>query len=95
LRPRDLGAPREQSRVLCEIAKSHVWRTSLFGEVKTAQSSVKLGWFGLFVLLLGRFPTGSSFQLRCSTVLTVLTTSYHFVPHLSRKSFIVKQKLAG
>jgi hypothetical protein len=25
----------------------------------------------------------------------VLTTSYHFVPHLSCKSFIVKQKLDG
>jgi len=29
-------------------------------EVKAAQSDVKLGWFGLFVVLLGRFPTGSS-----------------------------------
>lgn len=59
------------------------------------QSVVKLGWFGLFVVLLGRFPTGSSFQLRYATGLTDLTTSYHFVPHLSRKSFIVKQKLLG
>ncbi|MGB5153182.1 MAG: hypothetical protein WBN74_06030, partial [Candidatus Sulfotelmatobacter sp.] len=30
------------------------------GEEKAAQSSVKLGWFGLFVVLLGRFSTGSS-----------------------------------
>jgi len=29
-------------------------------EVKAAQSNVKLGWFGLFAVLLGRFPTGSS-----------------------------------
>jgi hypothetical protein len=28
--------------------------------VKTAQSAVKLGRFGLFVLLLGRISTGSS-----------------------------------
>jgi hypothetical protein len=59
------------------------------------QSVVKLGWFGLFVVLLGRFPTGSSFQLRYATALTDPSTSYHFVPHLSRKSFIVKQKLIG
>jgi hypothetical protein len=59
------------------------------------QSVVKLGWFGLFVVLLGRLATGSSFQLRYSTVFTDSTTSYHFVPHLSRKSFIVKQKLLG
>ena len=57
------------------------------------QSSVKLGRFGLFFVLLGRFPTGSSFSALRSTTFTALTTSYHFVPHLSRKSFIVKRKL--
>jgi len=30
------------------------------GEVKAAQSMVNLGRFGLFVVLLGRLPTGSS-----------------------------------
>ena len=35
------------------------------------------------------------FSSKLRTALTVLTTSYHFVPHLSRKSFIVKQKLDG
>jgi hypothetical protein len=29
LPPKDLGAPREQSRVFCEIAKSRVWRATL------------------------------------------------------------------
>ena len=59
------------------------------------QSSVNPGRLGLFFVLLGRFPTGSSFQLRYATALTDPATSYHFVPHLSRKSFIVKRKLDG
>ena len=60
------------------------------------RSSVKVGrfgLFGLFVVLLGRISTGSSFSALASHCPTVLTTSYHFVPHLSCKSFIVKQKL--
>jgi hypothetical protein len=32
------------------------------GEVKATQSMVKLGRFGLFIVLLGRFSTGSSFS---------------------------------
>src|ERR1700676_3784575 len=41
------------------------------------------------------FPPAPRFQLQRPTALTVSTTSYHFVPHLSAKSFIVKQKLDG
>src|SRR5271169_1929591 len=41
------------------------------------------------------FPPAPRFQLLSSTALTVSTTSYHFVPHLSCKSFIVKKKLNG
>lgn len=65
------------------------------GEVKAARNLVKLGWFGLFVVLLGRFPTGSSLSASASTALTCLTTPYHFVPHLNRKLLIVKRKLEG
>ena len=64
-------------------------------EAKTTQKLVKLCWFGLFVVLLGRFPTGSSYQLPVPTTLTVLSTLCHFLPHLTRKSLIVKHKLEG
>jgi hypothetical protein len=64
-------------------------------EVKAAQEMVKLGWFGLFVVLLGRFSTGSSISASRSHNLTLLTTLYHFVPHLTRKSLIVNNKLEG
>jgi len=64
-------------------------------EEKAAKSSVKIGRSGLFVVLLGRIPTGSTFSAPRSHQATELATFYHFVPHLSRKSFIVKQKLAG
>jgi len=30
--------------------------------VNTAQNAINLGWFGLFIVLSGRFPTGSSFS---------------------------------
>jgi hypothetical protein len=66
-----------------------------FKEEKAAKNSVKTGRFGLFVVLLGRIPTGSTFSAPRSHKATELTTFYHFVPHLSRKSFIVKQKLDG
>src|ERR1700688_1413939 len=64
-------------------------------EVKAAQSSVNLCWFGLFFELLGRFPTGSSLSGTRSHDLPVLTTPYHFVPHLSRKLLIVNRKVKG
>jgi hypothetical protein len=32
------------------------------GEVKATRSKVKLRWFGLFVVLLGRLTTGASFS---------------------------------
>jgi hypothetical protein len=64
-------------------------------EAETTQKLVKLGWFGLFVVPLGRFPTGSSLSASVPTTSTVFTTLYHFVPHLTRKSLIVKRKLEG
>ena len=64
-------------------------------EEKAAKSSVKTGRIGLFNELLGRIPTGSTFSAPRFHRATKLTTFYHFVPHLSCKSFIVKQKLAG
>ena len=89
--PKDLSVPREQSRVFCEIANTRVWHESE-KEAKVAQSSVS---FELSVGLLGRIPTGSTFSApRCHKAIEA-TTFYHFVPHLRRKSFIVKQKLAG
>jgi len=63
LRPEDLDVPREALQVLCANAKLRVWHATFktaTREVKAAQSTVKLGWFGLLVVLLGRFPTGSS-----------------------------------
>jgi len=39
------------------------------------------------------FPPAPRFQLARPTDLMTLTTLFHFLPHLSRKSFIVKQKL--
>jgi hypothetical protein len=60
-----------------------------------AQSRVKVGRFGLFAVLLGRISTGSSFSASRSTISIYLTTPYHFVPHLTRKSLIVKRKLKG
>ena len=62
-------------------------------EEKAAKSSVKTGRFGLFVDLLGRIPTGSTISAPRYHQATELTTFYHFVPHLNRKSFIVKKKL--
>ena len=59
------------------------------------QSTVKVGRFRLFIVLLGRIPTGSTFSAPRSHQATELTTFYHFVPHLSCKSFFVKKKLAG
>src|SRR6266849_2646964 len=41
------------------------------------------------------FPPAPRYQLPTPTALTALTTFYHFCPHLTRKSFIVKQKLQG
>jgi len=64
-------------------------------EAKTTQNLVKLARFGLFAVLLGRFSTGSSFALPAPTTFTLSTTLYHFVPHLTRKSLIVKRKLEG
>ncbi len=64
-------------------------------EEKAAKDSVKSGRFGLVIVLLGRIPTGSTIQLLVSHRATAFTTFYHFVPHLTRKSFIVKRKLAG
>jgi len=46
-------------------------------EVKTAQNLVKLGWFGLFVVLLGRISTGSSFSASRSHSSKL---SDHFLP---------------
>ena len=66
-----------------------------FKEEKAAKDSVNTGRFGLFIVLLGRIPTGSTFSAPRSHQATELTTFNHFVPHLSRKSFIVKQKLVG
>jgi hypothetical protein len=63
--------------------------------VKAAQSELKVRRFGLFVVLLGRISTGSSISAPTSTDSTDLATFYHFVPHLNRKSFIVKQELDG
>jgi hypothetical protein len=68
------------------------WRVK---EEKAAKDSVKTARFELFIDLLGRIPTGSTVSAPCTHNATELTTFYHFVPHLSRKSFIVKQKLAG
>ena len=59
------------------------------------QSTVKLGWFRLFSLLLGRISTGSSFSASRPTISICLTTLYHFLPHLSCKSLIVKSKHEG
>jgi len=64
-------------------------------EVKITQTPLNLWWFGLFSVLLGRFPTGSSFLASRSHYPTLLTTLYHFVPHLSCKLLIVKRKLKG
>lgn len=61
-------------------------------EAKVAQSSIN---FGLSVVLLGRIPTGSTFSAPNCQETSELTTFYHFHPHLSRKSFIVKRKLEG
>jgi hypothetical protein len=41
------------------------------------QSAIKLWWFGLFVVLLGRFPTGSSLSVSRSHELNYAD---HFVP---------------
>jgi len=49
----------------------------------------------MLIVFLGRIPTGSTFQLLNPTNLNSPATFYHFVPHLSPKSFIVKQKLPG
>ena len=46
-------------------------------EAKTLQTSVIAGQFGLFVVLLGRSSTGSSFSAPVSHDLHCL---YHFVP---------------
>jgi hypothetical protein len=94
LAPKDLGVPREQSPAFCATAKSRVWHATK-KEEKTAKNSVTSERFWLFTVLLGRIPTGSTFSAPRSHQATELTTFYHFVPHLSRKSFIVKQKLAG
>jgi hypothetical protein len=64
-------------------------------ELKITQNRVNLSWFGLCFELLGRFPTGSSLFATRSHDFPVLTTPYHFVPHLSRKLLIVKRKLKG
>jgi len=64
-------------------------------EEKAAKSSAKAGRSGLFIVLSGRIPTGSTFQLLAPTGLPKLATFFHFVPHLSCKSFIVKKKLEG
>jgi len=65
LAPRDLGSLRERTS------------KTATKEAKTAQSKVKLGRFGLFVVLLGRFPTGSSFSAPSSHGPYY---SHHFVP---------------
>src|SRR5467141_2587884 len=39
------------------------------------------------------FPPAPRYQLLAPTAPTALTTFYHFCPHLTRKSLIVKQKL--
>jgi hypothetical protein len=71
------------------------WRVTSFKEERAAKNSVKTGQFGLLIVLLGRIPTGSTISAPRSRKSTELATFYHFYPHLSRKSFIVKQKLEG
>jgi len=63
-------------------------------EEKAAKDSVKTARFELFIDPLGRIPTGSTISAPCILNATDPTTFYHFLPHLSCKSFIVKQKLA-
>jgi hypothetical protein len=46
-------------------------------EAKTTQDLVKLRWLGLFVELLGRFPTGSSLSASRSHDLNL---AYHSLP---------------
>jgi hypothetical protein len=81
---KDLGVPREQFRVFCEIAKTRVWHASLIAttreEGNTTQNRVNFGRFGLFLVLLGRFPTGSSLSAPNSHG---PYCSHHFVPLLS------------
>jgi len=84
LAPKELGVPCVHSRV---------WHASK--EEKAAKNSVTSERFWLFTVILGRIPTGSTFSAPRSHQATELTTFYHFVPHLSCKSFIVKKKLAG
>src|SRR3954469_20326888 len=51
-------------------------------EVKAAQYTVKVGQFGLFVVLLGRISTGSSISAPQSTALPLVplsTTLYHIL----------------
>jgi hypothetical protein len=45
------------------------------------------------VLLLGRFPTGSSYSASVATYQSFVATLYHFRPHLTRKLLIVKREV--
>jgi hypothetical protein len=69
--------------------------TAVPKEAKTTQKLFKLARFGLLAKLSGRISTGSSFSASRSHNLTLLTTWFHFVPHLTRKSLIVNRKLEG
>src|ERR1700684_508205 len=62
---------------------------------KTRKTRSNSGDSGCLSCLWVGFPPAPRFQLQRPTALTLSTTSYHFVPHLSVKSFIVKQKLDG
>src|ERR1700722_769158 len=75
------------------IAAKHVLERSLPGRVgqrkmpsiSSNSDCFSCSWVG--------FPPAPRFQLRTGPNLPAVTTFNHFLPHLSCKSFIVKQKL--
>ena len=54
---------------------------------------VNAGSFGLFLGLSVINSTAASFLISLPTTTTVLTTFYHFCPHLTPKRFAVNEKL--
>src|SRR5271163_3505760 len=98
--PRESGRAVRIARALCgrinrTLGALPYQPLQLRGRLKSRKTRSTSGVSGCLPYFRVGFPPAPLFQLLNPTTLTVLTTSNHFVPHLSCKSLIVKQKLEG
>ena len=97
--PKDLGALRESTAFFAVEQIARLAHFLNYDSYEGGKSGAKFGQTRSVRAVCRAFGSVSHrllfYQLPVPTALLVLTTPYHFVPHLSRKLLIVKRKLKG